>query len=71
MIENEYGKLYLSEERAKEYIDVVGKHHRALLLDLKQRGIVPSFISIEKTIVREYEDAIRLDEERQAKRQNI
>lgn len=53
MIENAYGKLYLTEDRAKEFMNIVSKHHRALLLELKEHNIIPSHISLEKTVVRE------------------
>lgn len=70
MIENEYGKLYLSEERAKEYIDIVTKHHLAMMDELKEKGIIPSVVRLEKTTVWEYEDIKRIDEERQSKKLN-
>ena len=53
MIETAYGKMYLSEERIKEFIEIVNKHRKALFLELRQHRIIPSHISLEKTVVRE------------------
>lgn len=54
-IENEYGTLFLSEKRAKEYIDIVDKHILSLLLELKEHKIIPNYIKLEKTSVYEYD----------------
>lgn len=62
MIENAYGKLYLSEDRAKEFMEIVSKHHRALLIELREHKLVPNYIRLEKVSVYEYADIIRRDE---------
>lgn len=64
MIENEYGKLYLSEERAKEYIDIVSNHLHNMMIELKEHKIIPIVVSIDKTSVFEYDEIIRRGEER-------
>lgn len=52
-IENAYGTLYLTQKRADEYIEIVSKHTMNMLLELKEHKLIPSFISLEKTVVRE------------------
>lgn len=74
-IENAYGKMYLSEERAKEFAEIVIKHIHSLFLDLKEHKIVPSHLSLEKTIIRELDDynaiqAERLKEYQEKEKQN-
>ncbi len=62
-IENAYGKIYLSEERNKEFISIVSKHTTALLLELKEHRIIPSHISLEKTTVRELDYYLNLQKD--------
>ena len=52
-IENAYGKMYLSEERAKEYIEIVSKYLKDMMIELKEHKLIPSVVSLCKTTVRE------------------
>ena len=56
MIENAYGKLYLSDERAKEFGNIVNKHIQNMFFELREHKLIPSHLSLEKTIVRELDD---------------
>jgi len=69
-IENAYGKLYLSEERASEYINIVSKHLRSMMIELKEHKIIPCVVSLGKTTVREYDDVIKLAELKQYQNKN-
>ena len=55
-IETDYGKLFLTEERAKEFAEIVKRHIFEMFLELKEHGIMPSHLSLEKTVVRELDD---------------
>ena len=54
-IQNDYGTLYLSNERAGEYKAIINKHLIALMQDLRQNGLIPMCLSIAKTSVYEAE----------------
>ena len=55
-IENEYGKMYLSEERAKEYMEIVSKYLREMLIELKEHKLIPCVVALKKTSVYECDD---------------
>ena len=54
-IENAYGKMYLSEERAKEYMQIVSNYLIEMMIELKKHKLIPCFVTLEKTTVWEYD----------------
>lgn len=59
--ETPYGTVHLTQERYKEFLSIVNKHTTALLLELKEHKIVPSFIALQKTSIRELDDIMQQD----------
>ena len=55
-IENAYRKMYLSEERIKEYLEIVSKYLREMMIELKEHKLTPCVVALKKTSVYEYDD---------------
>ena len=70
-IVNSYGRCHLSKERTQQFINIVDKHHKALLLELREHKIIPAFIALEKTTVWELDDIIEMDRLRRLNNKNI
>lgn len=66
--ETAYGQVYLSDERYEEFIKIVGKHTTALMTELLEHKIAPTFLSLEKTSIYELDDLKELDRQRQLNR---
>lgn len=62
-IENAYGTLFLSEERAREYMEIVCKHMQELGTDLKKHNLCPVCLSIGRTTVYELDYINQLNKE--------
>lgn len=54
--------MYLSEERAEEFIQIASKHLLNLAFELKEKDFCPCFISLKPTTVWEMEYAKQQDE---------
>ena len=55
-IESDYGELYLTQRRAKEFSNIVQKHIHNMFFELREHKIIPSHLMLEKMTVRELDD---------------
>lgn len=63
-IDSAYGRLYLSPERADLFYKIVGKYIHNLFIELRENNIIPSHLSLEKTVVREKKVVDTIQQER-------
>lgn len=69
--ETAYGKIYLSDERYKEFLQIVDKHTHALIQELLEHKIAPRIIALEKTSIYELDELKESDESHQLSNKDI
>lgn len=65
MFETTYGNIHLTPERYQEFLNIVSKHTKALMLELKEHKIAPVLLALEKTDIYELEELKNRDKLRQ------